>query len=218
VTVTEVNSGRTVTVYNQDPLLRGKIDLVWDNDPALDTTYNGVDLTLNRRMSNRWMMTGGVSFGKNVGWVGNTDLNNPNSQEFSRGVFGNDVPFSLRMSGVYELPYAVSISGTLQHQSGFPELTTVSVGNNTIALTQGTTAITVEPRGTTRLPRLNQLDLSIRKSIRAGTRVLQPRIDFYNVTNSATILSRTTVLGSGFGAVNSIQRGMMIKLGMSVDF
>jgi hypothetical protein len=218
VTVTEVNSGRTVTVYNLDPALRGKTELVWDNESALDSTYNGVDITLNRRMSNRWMLFGGVSLGKNVGWVGNTDLNNPNSQEFSRGIFGNDVPFSLRMSGLYALPYGVSISGTLQHQNGFPELTTVSVGNNTIALTQGTTTIIVEPRGTTRLPRLNQLDLSVRKSIRAGTRVFHPRIDFYNVTNSATILSRTTVLGPGFGAVNSIQRGMLIKLGMSVDF
>jgi hypothetical protein len=81
--------------------------------------------------------------------------NNPNFQ-FRRGVQGNDVPFSLRLSGIYELPYRIALSATFQRQKGFPEITTVSVGNNTVALVQGTTNITVEPRGTTRLPDLNE--------------------------------------------------------------
>ena len=85
MTVTEANSGQTVTVYNQDPALRGRIDTLWDNDPEMDSTYNGGDITLNKRLSNRWMMTGGVSIGKNIGYTGAADLNNPNSKEFSRG-------------------------------------------------------------------------------------------------------------------------------------
>ena len=36
--------------------------------------------------------------GKNVGYIGAADLNNPNSKEFSRGIQGDDVPFSFRMS------------------------------------------------------------------------------------------------------------------------
>ena len=118
----------------------------------LDSTYNGTDITLDKRMSNGWMMTGGISIGETNGWVGNTDLNNPNSKEFNRGIVGNDTPFSFRLSGLYDLPCGIQMSGTFQHQKGFPELTQVSVGNNTVALTQGTTNITVEPRGTTRLP------------------------------------------------------------------
>ena len=110
------------------------------------------------------------------------------------------------------------MSGTFQHQTGFPEITSVSVGNNTIALTQGTTRMTVEPRGTRRLPDLNQLDFSLRKSLRAGNRVFQPRFDVYNLMNSATITSRNNTLGSSYEAVNAIQRGAIIKLGMNVDF
>jgi hypothetical protein len=164
------------------------------------------------------MMTGGVSMGKNVGYVGNADLNNPNSKEFSRGIAGDDVPFSFRLSGLYELPYGVSLSGSYQHQKGFPELTTVSVGNNTVALTQGTQVITVAPRGATRFPDLNQLDLSLRKAIRFGTKVFQPRLDFYNVTNAATIRARVTQLGPTYHRPSAIQRGMLIKAGMHVDF
>jgi hypothetical protein len=36
--------------------------------------------------------------------------------------------------------------------------------------------------------------------------------------NSATVIARVTTLGSSYGAVNGIQRGRLIKLGMHVDF
>ena len=216
--VTERNSGRTVTVYNQAPSLRGRLDTVWDNDPEVDSTYNGGDLTLNKRLSDGWMMTGGISLGKNVGYVGNSDLNNPNSKEFSRGIAGDDVPVSVRLSGLYELPWGVSVSGSFQHQKGFPESTSVSIGNNTVALTQGTTSLMIEPRGDTRYPNLNQLDISIRKAIRSGGAVFQPRLDLYNLTNAATIRTWVTQLGPTYHRPSAIQRGLLIKAGMHIDF
>ena len=219
--VTEVNSGRQVTVYNQAPALRGRTDNLWDNFPELDTDFNGTDITVNKRLGDRWSMTGGASYGKTVGDIYATlttvDLNNPNNT-FRRGVVGNDVPYSYRMSGVYELPYQISVSATGQYYQGFPDTTTVSVGNNTVALTQGTQTLTVEPRGTTRLPAVKSLDVSVRKSWKMGGRSIEPRVDLYNLTNAATILGRITQLGPTYGRVSSIQRGRLIKLGMSVEF
>ena len=218
LTVTEANSGRTIAVYNRDPLLRGLTETVWDNESEMDSTYDGATISLNKRLSNGWMVNSGLSLGRTVGYVGIADLNNPNSKEFSRGVVGNDVPVSFRLTGLYELPYAVSLSGTYQYQSGFPEENTVSVGNNTVALVQGTQSVMIEPRGTARLPATNQLDVSVRRAFRAGSRVFQPRIDIYNLANVATISSRVTVAGPNFGVVNEITRGRLIKMGMSVDF
>jgi hypothetical protein len=43
-------------------------------------------------------------------------------------------------------------------------------------------------------------------------------VDFYNLTDAATILGRITQLGPTYGRVNSIQRGRLIKLGVSIDF
>ena len=43
-------------------------------------------------------------------------------------------------------------------------------------------------------------------------------IDFYNLTNSATILGRITQLGPTYGRVSSIQRGRLIKLGVNFEF
>src|SRR5499427_4691726 len=94
--VTEANSGRQVTVYNQAPLLRGKTDYLWDNVPEFDTDFNGVDITATRRLNNHWSMAGGASFGKTVGDIyaastvsSQVDLNNPNNT-FRDGVVGND--------------------------------------------------------------------------------------------------------------------------------
>ena len=223
LTVTEANSGKSVVVYNQAPALKGKTDVLWANSSDLDTDFNGADITLNKRMSNRWSVTGGASFGQTKGdiypttSVATADLNNPNFT-FRRGLFGLDVPYSYRASGVYELPYQISLSGTLQYYQGFPELTTVSVGNNTVALTQGATVLTVEPRGSTRLPAVKSLDMSVRKNLKLGGLKVEPRIDFFNLTNAATILGRVTQLGPTYGRVSSIQRGRLIKAGFSVEF
>ncbi|MGC4081912.1 MAG: hypothetical protein QM736_07345 [Vicinamibacterales bacterium] len=216
--VVEANSGRAVTVYNQAPALRGRNDILWDNYAELDSSFNGADITLNKRMSHHFSVTGGASFGKTVGdTAGTSDLNNPNFT-FRRGVIGNDVPWSYRGSGVYEFPYQLSASITAQYYQGFPELTTVSVGNNTVALTQGATTLTVEPRGTTRLPAVTSVDLSVRKFWRFSGMKLEPRIDFYNLTNAASILGRVTQLGPTYGRVSNIQRGRLIKAGFSLEF
>ena len=218
MTVTEVNSTRTVTVFNQDLATKGKNDILWNNEPALDQTYDGTDVTVNKRLSNGWMASGGLSLGKNVGDIyGTDDLNNPN-KTFRRGIQGNDVPFSLRLSGLYELPLGISASATFQRQTGFPELTSVSVGNNTFALVQGTTLVAVDERAATRLPTLNQLDASLRKAFRHSGRAILPRLDFYNLLNTATITSRVNTLGSSYLLPNSIQRGRIIKVGLNLEY
>jgi hypothetical protein len=218
ITVTEINSGRAVTVYNRLPALRGLTETLWDNEEEMDSTYDGATISLNRRLRNGWMVSSGLSLGRTIGYVGIADLNNPNSKEFSRGVMGNDVPVSFRLTGLYELPYAVSVSGTYQYQSGFPEQMTVSVGNNTFALTQGTQSVAVEERGAVRLPATNQLDVSVRKAFRSRSVVVQPRFDIYNLANAATPTSRVEVAGPNFGVINAITGGRLIKMGMSIDF
>ena len=217
--VTEANSGRAVTVYNQAPALRGRNDILWGNYGELDSNFNGADISVNKRMSQHWSVTGGASFGKTEGDTAGvaSDLNNPNFA-FRRGVVGNDVPWSYRASGVYDLPYQLSLSVTAQYYQGFPELTTVSVGNNTVALTQGATTLTVEPRGTTRLPAVTSVDMSIRKFWRVGNLKLEPRVDLYNLTNAASILGRVAQLGPTYGRVSNIQRGRLIKAGFSIEF
>jgi hypothetical protein len=217
--VTEVNSGRQVTVYNQAPALRGKQDNLYFNTDTADSDFNGADITITRRMSNKWSLNGGASFGKSLGDILAQDLNNPNSVQFRRGLLGTDSRWSYRASGVYQMPQDVFVSGTWQYYQGFPDLTTVSVGNNTVALTQGNpTTLVVEPRGTTRLPPVSSVDVSVRKSFKVQQLRFEPRIDFYNLTNAASVIGRITQLGPTYGRISNIQRGALIKAGINVEF
>ena len=217
--VTELSSGRAVTVYNQDPALRGRFDVLWDNYDELATEFNGFDFTFNKRMSNRWMMMGSASIGKSWGNIyGTADLNDPNLQ-YRRGRIGNDMPFAFKVFGVYQLPYGVSASASVQHFEGFPELTSVLVGANTATLTRVTQRVTVAPRADTRLPDVNMIDLSIRKTFATrGRYSVEPVLDVFNLTNGSAIRARTTQLGPAYGRAADIQRGRILKLGVNVKF
>ena len=218
MTVTEVASGETVTVYNQSAATRGLFNNVWSNEPELDVDYHGVDISVNKRMSNGWSLMGGANFGKATGTVITGDLNNPNSPEFRKGAFGNDVPWAYRLSGVVDLPFQISGSSTTSYYAGFPELTTVVVNSRTAVLTQSSQSVIVSERGTTRFPNVFQLDVSLRRPIRLRNTRVEPRIDFYNLTNESSVQRRVTVLGPAYARPSDVQRGRLIKFGMSVEF
>jgi hypothetical protein len=218
LTVTEVVSGQTVTVYNQAPALRGRIDNVWDSDATQDSTYQGADINFTKRMSNGWSLMGGASFGRTIGDPVAGDLNNPNNSQYREGIVGNDVPWSYRLSGVYDLPFGIAASGTASYYAGFAENTTVVVNSRTVALTQSTQTVWMENRGDTRLPNVFQLDLAFRKIIRLGAYTLEPRIDMYNMTNNNAVLGRVAQLGPSYGRASSIMNGRLIKIGANLTF
>jgi len=218
LTVTEVVSGQTVTVHNQAPSLRGRIDQVWDSDPSQDTVYQGADINFSKRMSDGWSLMGGASFGRNIGDPVGGDLNNPNNSEFRTGIVGNDVPWSYRLSGVYEMPFRISASATASYYAGFAENTTVQVNSRTVALTQSTQTVWLEERGTTRLPNVFQLDIALRKTVRMGGYTLEPRVDAYNLTNNAVVLGRVAQLGPSYGRASNIMNGRLVKIGANVSF
>jgi hypothetical protein len=223
LTVTESVSGQTVTVYNQAPALRGKFDVLWDNFDTLDSNFNGVDINFRKRMSSHWMVIGGFSYGHNHGdtylTATTNDLNNPNLT-FRRGIFGSDVPYSFKMSPVFEAPLGFKVSANLQHFTGFPESTTVNVTSATVALTQGSTSVRVLPRGTTRLPDNTILDMRFSKTVKLGERGVRvdPALDIFNLTNSNSIQDRVVQLGPTFNRANSILRGRMFRLGFQMQF
>ena len=60
-TVTEVTSGQSVQVWRRGTANAANLNY---NSSDLDTNYNGVDITLNKRMNNRWSFAGGATFSK----------------------------------------------------------------------------------------------------------------------------------------------------------
>jgi hypothetical protein len=217
--VTEVTSGQTVQVWNRPNALSA---IEYYNCECRDTTYNGADITLSKRMGHRWSVLSGVSFGrvrtptKELG-----DRNDPNvtSNFDSNAILAADRPWSYRLSSVYELPYQIFASGTWQFQAGPPETTIVLVTNQTIALAQGNQSVQVAPVGSVRYPNTATLDLNIRKAFRlSGKKTLAPRLEIFNATNQATITAWVTQLGPTYHRPSGLQRGRLIKAELAYDF
>lgn len=218
ITVTEAITGRQVTLYDQDPATRGRFDVVYYNTPEMDRTYHGVDLTVQKRMANRWMLMGSINYGKNDGSMGG-DLNNPNNAEFRRGIAtADDVPFFFKLSGAYQLPYGVSASGSFQYYMGWPETTVVRVSSNTVRLTQTNQNVIIEPRGTVRMDDVTLADLSFRKTFTFGGLSVEPRVDIYNLLNGSTVTDRIQQLGPSYHNVIEFLGSRMIKLGANVSW
>jgi hypothetical protein len=220
ITVTEVSSGRQVTVYNQDPATLGKFDIVYSNAPELNQTFHGVDLTVQKRMSHGWMLLGSANFGKNVGDIygATADLNNPNFT-FRRGVATvDDVPVFFKLSGAYQLPYGIETAGNWSRYRGWPETTTVRISSNTVKLTQVNQNIVVDPRGTIRMQNVQQLDLNFKKTMTRGRMRFEPRVDVFNLLNASAVTNKIQQLGSTYHNVIDLLGSRMVKLGANVSF
>ena len=210
----------TGTVYNLKSTAFLGTNNILDNQPYLDTVYNGVDITANKRFSHKWQMVAGLTFGKNTGGLNQssgtgsgqsatTDLNDPNLLTYSNGIVGNDSPVAFRLSGSYQAPWALLVAGTLVSNSGYPYVSTYSVTRANFAnictancgtgLIRGSQTVFLSARGDERLPSVTLLDLRLSRPINFGQgRKIVPEIDVFNVTNRYTPTSVSTAVGGTY--------------------
>ena len=105
-------------------------DRVITNVDVLESDYNGVQFSFNKRMSNRWQLLGGLSLQKHEGFghdgtftdpTSSSDLNNPNFRLNRAGsAIFTDIPWSFNLSGSYQLPYDLMFSGKFVARDGDP--------------------------------------------------------------------------------------------------
>ena len=106
-------------------------------------------------MSNRWQMQGSYVWSQLDGDTGITrlarrperyDYTNPNNLSFvGQGRGAIDQPHAFKLLGSYQAPWGITIGANYQALSGLPVDRMLSV-----AFSQGTRGIPVEPRGTYR--------------------------------------------------------------------
>ena len=223
LTVTEVASGRRVTIYNQAPGLLGQFDIYYDNHAELNDGFHGVDLTVQKRLSNRWMMMGALSLASSEGDINteggqNTaDLNNPNFT-FRRGPQPGTVGRNLKVAAVYELPKGFRVAASGVYIQGVPQRTIVRVSSNTVRLTQNNQNIDVEPFGAVHTADVKMVDFEITRRVTAGRLRIQPKMDVFNLFNAGVITQRVTQLGPSYGNALSFLGARLIKFGATIDF
>jgi len=168
--------------------------VVITNDTNYLQTYKGLELTMNKRLSNRWQLLVGYTLAKteinNIGL--STTSTNP-SPNLLINATGNvtdtnapDRPNQFKSTGMYILPWQdVIISGNLSIQQGPPITRQIS---RALGFATNQT-INLEPLGNTRLDTLTKIDLRIGKLFRFDARSVEVSVDVDNLTNADTVWS-----------------------------
>jgi hypothetical protein len=214
----------TAKVYNISPAANAVTASVRDNVDYLDTTYKGVEFTATKRFSQKWQMQAGFTLGKNEGGVsGGTDLNDPNNTLYPTGIIGNDSETALRISGSYELPGKINLAGSMIANNGYPYISTYTLSRadaalQGITLTRATQAIQLSERGDERYGNVTMFDMRLSRTFRFGSRSFQPQVDFFNIGNADTTVTKTVAVGSAYLNPVEILAPRIIRIGFSLNF
>jgi hypothetical protein len=195
------------------------------NIDELKSDYDGLQLSFTKRMSNRWQMLGGVTFQRHEGFAhsgtftntgANSDFNNPNYRlnRDSGSVF-TDLPWVFTLSGSYQLPYDVVVSGKYTGRAGDPLNRTISLSG----FTQGTETVLVQPRGEDRTETVNRfIDVRLAKRFNVGARRFEGTVDFFNILNANHVLLQTEAIGTALGRPSRILAPRIVRFGLTARF
>jgi hypothetical protein len=215
------------------------------NQPDRYRDYNGFEMALIKRYSDRWAAN--VSFAWNnaidkwdslAGVEDPTNLVNLNNASFAPESAGsgvdnvfNNAEWLFKASGQYTLPWwEIGVAGSASVTQGypFPQQIAVTSRGNSIADTN----VYLFPLGDVRLPNLFVADFRIDKAFTFGGMRIIPSMDIFNLTNSSEILSRrrtqysynaTTAVGSSSTTlppnnISSIIAPRVIRFGARVTW
>jgi hypothetical protein len=203
--------------------------------------YKAFELSIGKRMSNRWQMQGsyvwsqldGSQAGLSTNGTGRVgiDYTNPNNliDSVGQGRGANDQPHAFKLLGSYQAPYGINLGANFQALSGLPIDRTL-----TVALAQGSRNIPVDPRGTYRASALKLLSLRADRGVRFAGHRASFIAELHNVLNSSAGQASYGALTQGyasqaafdadrlntgyFGRSQEIVAPRVLKIGFKFDF
>jgi hypothetical protein len=204
------------------------------NYPGYRSYYNGVECTLTKRLSNKWMArVGGAWNAPNehydvpVNEQGNptrtdtTPLVNGGAFTVRSGGSGSGDIFihskwQINANGLYEAPWGINLAGNLFGRQGYP----FPVYRNAALGVDGTRRVLVSPElDTFRLDNLWDLDVRASKLFRLDRMNIEAIADLFNVMNANTELVRNRNAGSTtFNQLVQNLSPRILRFGVRVTF
>lgn len=214
------------------------------NPPGCKREYTGVILSFQKRMSNRWQLSGSIVYSAFKGTAnhnyggaeGETALyNDPNSLINADGRIRYDRPLNIKILGTYVLPLDIAITAYFNYRSGSPWARTIE----RVYFPPGFGArvsyvgIQAEPFGSRRTPPEAWLDMRVEKSFSfRNFGRLSLYLDLFNVTGSTTIdinqnpnirvyyyqTPPTYTVDSNYGRINSVTGVRSARFGLRWSF
>ena len=210
------------------------------NIPDYSTTYSGLELSLVKRLSNKWMARAGFSynnalehFGSAAGMIDTNGNPTPTLSEPLKdgGQFapqsggsgsGNvyiNAKWQINANAMYQAPYGIEVSGNIFGRQGYPYPmfragTTAALGGDS------TLNVLVTPQiDTFRYPDLWNTDLRAARTFKFNTVTVRGILDAFNVLNANTALVRNNnVLSPTFNAIAQNLSPRIFRVGLVVGF
>jgi hypothetical protein len=211
----------TVTYYQRaNPLAAQTVLRNYDSH----RDYNGLEVTARKRLSDRWLLNSSFTLNSTViNYGGPNDFStsaDPTNFEQTQGADSsglNGAKWTAKLSGMYQLPWNMTISAFYNLRDGQQFNRTVQTPNRTGS--GGTANVLIERQGTSHYPNFSQLDLHFDKGWMFGSRRLQFNVDVFNLTNASTVLGRQTRQDtSNANYVTSILAPRVARFGLKVNF
>ena len=179
------------------------------NRPDYDTTYNGIELTAQKRLSNKWMVRGSFGF---QDWKQHADSGSCfDPTNLLSGTFGGSCPgsdamvgpsgtgsgatgnifvnskWNFNVAGLYQLPLGFNVGANIFGRQGYPYVQWVSIGTGDGFPTRNVVVGSLDQE---RNPDIYNVDLRLEKVIELRPLSISLSADIFNLFNSNTVLQR----------------------------
>jgi hypothetical protein len=200
--------------------------------------YQGVDITANKRYSDRWQMQAALTIQTNPNYYPTGSYEDPQNIEFQNGR-STISKYNLKINGSYTLPYDISASANFNLVQGTHGHATTnsstaqpvidgpgsvygglsSTGRDT---TISRSTLEYQPRGIAKLENVQLLDLGIQKTFKFGAsnRQIKLMFDAFNVFNINTItrFSTNNFSRSTYNSPTEIISPRVFRIGTRIAF
>jgi len=207
--------------------------------------YKGVSLVATKRLANRWMLRGNVTYsdwswntpssekdalciagagcGPTQGLLddGNQVLQNSGAGSGSKGNVWINSKWAYSVNALYQIapdrPWGFNVAGNMSGRQGYPIVYLRNLGN---LFGQGAVSQPVTSDSDAfRLANINQLDLRVEKDFVFGDFGMTLGVDCFNAFNRATVLQRRGVLNTSTGDfVQEIVSPRLFRVGAKFSF
>ena len=212
---------------------------ILSNRPDYHTTYNGLEASVNKRLSNKWFARVALSYNNYVEHLGPGAIQNPTRSDVSGGqLSGSQVDggvfaprsggsgkgdifynakWQMNMNALYQLPLGFDLGANLFGRQGYarPFVLRLSAGQD------GQIRVLATPQiDDNRYPTLWDFDLRLGKIITiAGPLKLNLAAELFNVLNNNVETVRTRQLNSAaFGRLNEILSPRILRVTAGIKF
>ncbi len=211
-----------------------------------ETTFKGASLTFNKRLSNRWMMRGNISYNDwyyskagdrpdptilEAGGVTDTNYVRQGDAVLQASGAGSgskawvyiNSKWSFAVNGLYQIapdhPWGFNVAANVVGRQGYPEPYYDQVVINTT--TTGTSQVQISPSDANRLDNVIDLDGRLEKEFTFQDFGLTLGVDCFNLFNEAFILQRDARVRGSFvnaGFINETLSPRIFRFGARISF